>query len=186
MRSIRTRMKLAKEFKTFPKSIEEAWGRLSEAETTYARYLMERYKYDEAVAIETAFVRGWDSQPYDYNREKPIPIMETRARETFGFVEEAERASERKTAALEETGEEITCESVGTSKGGEVIWKRLESPRECYIVVEESFSAYEPQFVTDEIGDLYDTYLNDEGVRVTEPYRFPVPTPQEAQQEQQA
>ena len=44
---------------------------------------------------------------------------------------------------------------------------------------------YEPQFVTDEIGDLYDTYLNDEGVRVTEPYHFPVPTPQEAQQEQQ-
>lgn len=44
---------------------------------------------------------------------------------------------------------------------------------------------YEPQFVTDEIGDLYDTYLNDKGVRVTEPYHFPVPTPQEAQQEQQ-
>ena len=63
-------------------SLNEKWGLLCKWRKRYARYLVEKYAYPVNVAIERAYIFGFDSWAYDYRAGKPV--RETRSRRSFG------------------------------------------------------------------------------------------------------
>lgn len=64
------------------------------------------------------------------------------------------------------TGELISCEVVGTTgDGSRKIWKRVTDAYECFTYHRGSFMPYEPSSL-DVMGDLYGTYIDENGERV--------------------
>lgn len=59
------------------------WRLMSKARKKYARYLVENYGYSVHMAIQRAYIWGFDSWPYDYRNS--CPVQETRTRASFGF-----------------------------------------------------------------------------------------------------
>lgn len=49
----------------------------------YARHLVEVYGWDCRMAIQRAYIFGYDSIPYSYKEKRPI--LETRTKKSFGF-----------------------------------------------------------------------------------------------------
>lgn len=61
----------------------KTWALCSKARKRYARHLVEVYGWDARMAIQRAYIFGYDFMPYNY-KEK-CPIMETRTKKSFGF-----------------------------------------------------------------------------------------------------
>lgn len=62
--------------------INEAYKLLNKTRKNYARYLVETYGYPVNIAIQSAYVFGFDNYPYDYRSK--CPTREKRTRESFG------------------------------------------------------------------------------------------------------
>lgn len=58
----------------------------------------------------------------------------------------------------------LECESVGKS-GHDTIWKEVNDAHSCYLFYHGLFHPYEPR-ECDELGELYGTYINEDGERV--------------------
>lgn len=63
--------------------LQRAWALLSKPRKRYARYLVERYAYPVRIALQTAYINGFDRWPYDYRIRKCV-LDETDPK-TFGF-----------------------------------------------------------------------------------------------------
>ena len=66
-----------------PRRLGGVWELLSKARKRYARYLVERYGYPVRLAIQHAYVFGFDAWPYDYRAD--TCVREERSARSFGF-----------------------------------------------------------------------------------------------------
>ena len=60
-----------------------AWAPCANPRKRFARLLGEVYGRDTRMAIQRAYIFGYDSIPYSYKEKRPI--METRTKKSFGF-----------------------------------------------------------------------------------------------------
>lgn len=66
-----------------PHSLSESWKLLSKPRRRYARYLVERYGYPVKLAIQQAYIFGFDAWPYDYRAGRSV--REERTAKDFGL-----------------------------------------------------------------------------------------------------
>ena len=59
------------------------WRLLSKARKAYAKYLVERYGYTAHMAIQSAYIFGYDPYPYDHRARRCV--MEEFEPEHFGL-----------------------------------------------------------------------------------------------------
>lgn len=64
-------------------SLTRTWALLSKPRKRYARYLVERYAYPVQMAIQRAYLQGFDRWPYDHRARRCVRD-ETDPR-SFGF-----------------------------------------------------------------------------------------------------
>ena len=66
-----------------PRGLSGVLVLLSKARKRYARYLVERYGYPVRLAIQHAYIFGFDAWPYDYRTD--TCVREERSARSFGF-----------------------------------------------------------------------------------------------------
>lgn len=57
------------------KNLVEQWSLLSDAEKLYAMHLVENYMYPMDIAIQRAYIFGYDKHPFDYKTKEPATEM---------------------------------------------------------------------------------------------------------------
>lgn len=72
----------------------------------------------------------------------------------------------KRTATIAASNQSVTCEAVGHTLAGRAIWKSVEDAFECFTFEAGAFWKYEPDPALDDLGDLYGTYVDEEGNRV--------------------
>lgn len=72
----------------------------------------------------------------------------------------------KRTATIAVSNQSVTCEAVGHTLAGRAIWKNVEDAFECFTFEANAFWPYEPDPALDDLGDLYGTYVDEEGNRV--------------------
>ena len=72
----------------------------------------------------------------------------------------------KRTAAIGASSQSVTCEAVGHTMSGRSIWKNVEDAFECFTFEAGAFWPYEPDAALDDLGELYGTYVDEEGNRV--------------------
>lgn len=65
-------------------ALARIWGLLSRPRKRYAAYLVKKYAYPAKLAIQRAYIHGFDRWPYDY-RNGHI-VMEEAEPSSFGFM----------------------------------------------------------------------------------------------------
>lgn len=76
--------RVAKYIKALCEGREAAvWDIMSKPRRRYARYLVERYGYTTHMALQVAYIHGFDEWPYDYRSHSCA--REGRAAKSFGF-----------------------------------------------------------------------------------------------------
>lgn len=85
MESIKSNMsKSAKYLKAFREGgNNEAWNLLNKAQKKYAEHLVSKWAYDTELAIQCAYIWGYDKHPYDHRAQEVVE--ETMPMEAFGF-----------------------------------------------------------------------------------------------------
>lgn len=63
------------------KDLADRWGLLCKWEKRYVKHLVKTYGYPVSIAIQHAFIFGWDKFPYDYRSGKPV--VETTPKKRF-------------------------------------------------------------------------------------------------------
>lgn len=67
------------------RTLKNQWALLSKPRRKYAHYLVDRYAYPVRFAIETAYVFGFVSFPYDYRAKRAT--TESRTAKSFGLTD---------------------------------------------------------------------------------------------------
>ena len=65
------------------KTLSNRWQLLNDEQKKYAAYLVKTYGYPVMIAVQQAYLIGYDSWPYDYKAGHVV--TEATPRETFGF-----------------------------------------------------------------------------------------------------
>lgn len=65
------------------KNLAERFGLLDAKEKAYAAYLVKRYGYPVNIAIQRAYILGFDAHPYDYRTRRAT--TETMTATDFGM-----------------------------------------------------------------------------------------------------
>lgn len=71
----------------------------------------------------------------------------------------------KRTATISASNQPVTCEAVGRTMGGRVIWKSVEDAFECFTFEAGALWPYEPDSSLDDLGELYGTYVDESGER---------------------
>lgn len=66
-----------------PQGLQAVWCHLSKGERRYARHLVESYGYRADIAIQQAYIFGFDPYPFNYRKDRME--TETMTREQFGL-----------------------------------------------------------------------------------------------------
>lgn len=66
------------------KTTADRWALLSKPRRRYARHLVEDYGYAVAIAIQTAYIFGYQAWQYDYRAGGAL-VREGRTAASFGF-----------------------------------------------------------------------------------------------------
>lgn len=64
-------------------NLKSRWDLLNENQRIYAYYLVHRYGYRVEMAVQRAYLHGYDSWPYNYKLGHPV--REPRSREFFNL-----------------------------------------------------------------------------------------------------
>lgn len=83
MKSMKNSMSKSAKYLECGGSLVKEWEIMSSAERSYARYLVKRYAYTAKMAIQRAFIFGFDARPYDYRND--TITRETASAAVFGF-----------------------------------------------------------------------------------------------------
>ena len=64
-------------------ALAACWALCGEADRRYARHLVERYGYDAKLAVQVAYINGYDPHSFDYRVGRAV--AEERGPESFGY-----------------------------------------------------------------------------------------------------
>lgn len=64
-------------------NLNNRWNMLSKVRKRYANYLVKQYGYPVVIAIQQAYIFGYDAWPYDYHSRECV--HESCTRGSFGF-----------------------------------------------------------------------------------------------------